>query len=103
MAGRPRKRRASSSTVATVDDSRIRWTKESSVLKPVPGDLPDCDWPCYVLTDATIYLKDGKTLANPLLVHVHGPLVVRGLLEADEDVVRENREPRLFIHTETGC
>lgn len=85
MAGRPRRRRASNSTVATVDDSQIRWAKESSILKPSPRDVPDNDWPCYVLTDATIYRKDGKTLANPLLVHLQGPLVIRGLLEVDDD------------------
>ncbi|GAB1315041.1 hypothetical protein MFIFM68171_05251 [Madurella fahalii] len=85
MAGRPRRRRASNSTVATVDDSQVRWAKESSILKPSPRGIPDNDWPCYVLTDATIYRKDGKTLANPLLVHVQGPLVIRGLLEVDDD------------------
>jgi hypothetical protein len=47
----------------------------------VAEGIPDNDWPCYVLTDATIYLKDGKTLANPLLVYVHGLMVVRGFLE----------------------
>ncbi|KAL2016698.1 hypothetical protein VTK56DRAFT_3161 [Thermocarpiscus australiensis] len=83
--GRPRRRRASDSTVETVDYSRVRWVKESSVLRRQPPTVSDNDWPCYVLTDATIYRKDGKTLANPLLVHAQGPLVVRGFLEVDED------------------
>ncbi|KAL2152554.1 hypothetical protein VTH82DRAFT_5738 [Thermothelomyces myriococcoides] len=91
MAGRPRRRRASSpSTTAPPEHSQIRWIKESSVLKPVPEDVPDSEWPCYVLTDATIYRSDGKTLANPLLVHLEGPLIIRGLLEVDEDKLVHN-------------
>ncbi|KAL2136390.1 hypothetical protein VTI74DRAFT_4034 [Chaetomium olivicolor] len=94
MAGRPRRRRASSSSsaaaVAATDHAHIRWTKESAVLKPASREISDSEWPCYVLTDATIYRKDGKTLANPLLVHVEGPLVVRGLLEVDEDKILPN-------------
>ncbi|KAK4151804.1 hypothetical protein C8A00DRAFT_45036 [Chaetomidium leptoderma] len=86
MAGRPRRAGASSTpTAATVDQSNNRWAKESSVLKPAPHDLLDHAWHCYVLTDATIYRKDGKTLANPLLVNIQGPLVVRGYLEVDDD------------------
>ncbi|KAL2162625.1 hypothetical protein VTH06DRAFT_6461 [Thermothelomyces fergusii] len=91
MAGRPRRRRASStSTTAPPDHSQIRWTKESLVLRPAPQDVPDSEWPCYVLTDATIYRSDGETLANPLLVHLEGPLIVRGLLEVDEDKLVTN-------------
>ncbi|KAL2257035.1 hypothetical protein VTK26DRAFT_754 [Humicola hyalothermophila] len=93
MAGRPRKRRSSNSTVATVDDSRIRWTKESAVLKPVPRDVPDGQWPCYVLADATVYMKDGKTLANPLLVGLEGPFIVRGLLEVDDEYLENLVRP----------
>ncbi|AEO63448.1 uncharacterized protein THITE_2108723 [Thermothielavioides terrestris NRRL 8126] len=96
MAGRPRRRRASStSTVASPDRTHYkRRVKESAVLKPAPRDIPDSEWPCYVLTEATIYrrLRDGKTLvlANPLLVHVEGPLVVHGYLEVDEDKLLPN-------------
>jgi hypothetical protein len=91
MAGRPRRRRASSaSTAEPIDHSQIRWKKESSVLKPAPRDISDNDWPCYVLKDATVYRKDGKTLANPLLVHLEGPLVVRGILEVAEDEQMHN-------------
>ncbi|KAK4245850.1 hypothetical protein C7999DRAFT_15995 [Corynascus novoguineensis] len=91
MAGRPRRRRASStSTTTPFDHPQIRWAKESSVLKPVPRDMPDSEWPCYVLSDATIYRNDGKTLANPLLAHVQEPLIVRGLLEVDEDKLLPN-------------
>ncbi|KAK4148076.1 uncharacterized protein C8A04DRAFT_8602 [Dichotomopilus funicola] len=61
-----------------------RWIKEQTVLKPAPQDVPDSDWPCYVLRDATIYRKDGETLANPLLVHLEGPLVIRGIFDVDD-------------------
>lgn len=93
MAGRPRRRRASSSSaVAAADDSHIRWSKETSVLRPVSEeDIDDSNWPCYVLTDATVYKKDGKTLANPLLVQFEGPLIVRGFLEV-QDHQLSNRE-----------
>ncbi|KAJ4302267.1 hypothetical protein N0V88_002404 [Collariella sp. IMI 366227] len=86
MAGRPRRRRASSSSAAAAaDDSHIRWSKETSVLRPVSEeDIDDSDWPCYILTDATVYKKDGKTMANPLLVQFEGPLIVRGLLEVQD-------------------
>ncbi|KAK3944171.1 hypothetical protein QBC46DRAFT_375569 [Diplogelasinospora grovesii] len=88
MAGR--KRRASNSTVATVDDTHIRHQREASVLKPTSANEPDSEWPCYVLTDAVIYRKDGKTLANPLHVDLEGPMVVRGKLEVDEERVVQN-------------
>lgn len=82
MAGH--RRNVSNSTVATVDGSRTIWQPEIDFLKPLPEHmLSDTDsWPCFVLTDATVYLKDGKRLANPLLPD--GPFVVRGKLEVDE-------------------
>ncbi len=58
--------------------------KESAVLLPRPEDVPDDDWPGYVLNDATVYRKDGKTPANPLLLSLEGNLVVRGQLEVDD-------------------
>ncbi|KAK3685557.1 hypothetical protein B0T22DRAFT_465976 [Podospora appendiculata] len=89
MAGR-RSRRASVSTTATIDHSRIRWTKESSLLKPVGKHEDEADWPCYVVTDAMVYHKDGKTLANPLYVGIEGPLIVRGKLEEPEEEDQAN-------------
>ncbi|KAK4241434.1 hypothetical protein C8A03DRAFT_12313 [Achaetomium macrosporum] len=81
MAGRPRRRRASSASSVETGHSHIRYSKESFILKKAVRQGPDNEWPCYVLTDATIYRKDGKALANPLLVNVQGPVVVRGFLE----------------------
>lgn len=90
MAGRHR-RKVSNSTVATIDTSRTKWLKETDILKPLPleqrGEADSEDWPCFVLTDATVYLKDGKRLANPLLPNQ--PWVVRGKLEVD---VKEHRQ-----------
>lgn len=88
MAGR-RTRRTSNSTVATVDDSDIRWATELSILKPAAQNTPDDELPCYVLTDAAIYHKDGRTLANPLLVHLQGPMVVRGFFEIGDDELQK--------------
>jgi hypothetical protein len=94
MAGRPRRRRSSSaSSIETGHSSQIRYWKESRILKPASRDVPDVDWPIYVLTDATIYRKDGKTLANPLLVNVQGPMVVRGFLEEIEDDDDDHDKP----------
>ena len=71
--------------------------KESTVLRPRPEDIPDDDWPGYVLNDATIYRKDGKTLANPLLLSLEGSLVVRGQLEIDEPKLLPNRKSSLSL------
>ena len=84
MAGR-RRRRQSDSTVATVDELALRLKKESAMLKPVSKDSDDDEWPCFVLKDAVIYHKDGVRIANPLLVDIEGPFIVRGLLTIDED------------------
>ncbi|KAK3391981.1 hypothetical protein B0T20DRAFT_472731 [Sordaria brevicollis] len=84
--GRPRRRRGSSASIDSTDDRRRRWTKELTILKPVEPGTSDDQWPSFaVLTDATIYQKDGKTLANPLHVDLEGPFIVRGKLEPVED------------------
>lgn len=84
--GRPRRRRGSSASIDSTDDRRRRWTRELTILKPVSPGTPDDQWPSFaVLTDATIYQKDGKTLANPLHVDLEGPFIVRGKLEPVED------------------
>jgi len=98
MAGRPRRRRASStSTVGTAANSQTRYIKESSILKPRPSNVSTNDWPEYVLTDATIYRKDGKTLANPLLVQLEGSLVVRGHVEFNDPNLLPNCKPKTCL------
>ncbi|KAI0011217.1 hypothetical protein F4779DRAFT_574754 [Xylariaceae sp. FL0662B] len=83
MAGR-RRRAASASTVATVDESTIIYYKESAVLKPVSTRVHPDDWPCFLLADATVYHRDG-TLANLLHVDLEGPFIVRGRVEIERD------------------
>ena len=98
MAGR--RRRPSNSTVATVDESYIRFNKESSVLKPTTPDTSDHDWPCYVLTDANIYRSDGETLANPLHVSLEGPMIIRGKLVVDhEDDQVVSKRKLSYVHS----
>ncbi|KAK0739832.1 hypothetical protein B0T21DRAFT_382779 [Apiosordaria backusii] len=87
--GRPGRSRRSES----VDHDPIHYLKESAALKPIKPEVEENEWPCFVLSDATIYRKDGKTLANPLMVHAEGPLVVQGLLEIDNDTKRYVRNP----------
>ncbi|TPX13461.1 uncharacterized protein E0L32_006191 [Thyridium curvatum] len=82
MAGR--KRRSSNSTVSTVDDRGIKWTKESAVLKKVSPNTDSNEWPCFVLSDAVAYHKDGRRIANILKVDLNGPFILRGKLEIDE-------------------
>ncbi len=54
------------------------------MLKPVSKETDDDEWPCFVLKDAVIYHKDGVRIANPLLVDMEGPFIVRGYLNIDE-------------------
>ncbi|KAI0133156.1 hypothetical protein F4776DRAFT_655075 [Hypoxylon sp. NC0597] len=102
MVGR-RRRVPSNSTVATVDEAAIRYYKEESILKPVSSRAHPDDWPCFLLTDATIYHKDG-TLANLLHVDLEGPLIVRGKVEIEKDQEKflasrhiKDRSPRIQI------
>ncbi|KAK3359688.1 hypothetical protein B0T25DRAFT_588478 [Lasiosphaeria hispida] len=92
----PRRRRASNSTVTTVDDARHSWLKETSVLKPAPAGVDDSEWPTFVLTDAVIYGPGGKTLSNPLFSE-EGPMIVRGNLElnGDADVTERLLKPNI--------
>jgi hypothetical protein len=92
MAGRRRLRAASTSTVATVDEDAVKYQKENQVLRPAPpGDRPD-DWPCFLLTDATVYDKNGE-MANLLHVDLEGPFMVRGLLTIEQDQVSCRKSP----------
>lgn len=90
MAGR--KRRSSNSTVSTVDDRGIKWTKESAVLKKVSPNSDSNEWPCFVLSDAVAYHKDGRRIANILKVDLNGSFILRGKLEIDEKDQLKYRE-----------
>ncbi|KAK4204298.1 hypothetical protein QBC40DRAFT_273184 [Triangularia verruculosa] len=87
--GRPGRPRRSES----VDHDPVHYLKEGAVLKPTEPGVEYDKWPCFVLLDATIYRKDGKTIANPLMVHAEGPLVIHGLLEIDSDTKEHLRNP----------
>ncbi|KAK3995093.1 hypothetical protein QBC44DRAFT_378911 [Cladorrhinum sp. PSN332] len=73
--GRPRRRRFSNPD---------RWQKECTLLKPVAVGSDDSEWPAFVIKDATVYRRDGRTLANPLMAHMEGPYIIRGMLEVDD-------------------
>ncbi|KAH6611167.1 hypothetical protein Trco_001187 [Trichoderma cornu-damae] len=79
-----RKRRASTSSVETVDGDKIRWLQESSVVRSQPKDVPRDQYPCFELRDATVYDRKGEALENALNVVVRGPYIVRGHLIIDD-------------------
>ncbi|KAM5342530.1 hypothetical protein ACJ41O_013496 [Fusarium nematophilum] len=85
MAGR--RRRASTSSVETVDDNRIQWRQETSVLKTATKPSAET---IFELRDAVVLNKDGKTLENALYVGTRGPFVVHGTLIIDEPSQRQH-------------
>ncbi|KAI1822000.1 hypothetical protein F4861DRAFT_516712 [Xylaria intraflava] len=103
MAGR--RRRASTSTVATIDQQdTVRHYKERSILKPVSADTHSDDWPCFLLLDATVHRLDGS-LVNQLHVDLEGPFVVRGRLDLEMDnaqylIKRNIKRKALWIQVE---
>ncbi|KAI6766381.1 hypothetical protein HG530_007451 [Fusarium avenaceum] len=81
MVGRPR--RASTSSVDTVDNNRVSWRQEKSVIRYEPGPIdPE---KCFELRDAVVLNKDGHTLENALDVASRGPYTIRGTLMIDHD------------------
>ncbi|PFH59068.1 hypothetical protein XA68_12833 [Ophiocordyceps unilateralis] len=86
MAGR--KRRASTSSVDSVDESQIHWRQEVSVVRSVAKDAPSDDWPIFELRDAVVLNRDGQTLENALHVALRGPYMVRGHLIIDDPAQR---------------
>ncbi|OAA40325.1 hypothetical protein NOR_05886 [Metarhizium rileyi] len=93
MAGR--RRRASTSSVETVDTSQIRWRQESSVVRSVEKGLPFDNWPVFELQDAIVLNKDGETIENALHVGHQGPFIVRGNLIIDDAAQRTRLIMRL--------
>jgi hypothetical protein len=74
----------SASTVASVDEATVRYYQEASILKPVSPDTHSDDWPCFLLSDASVHRRDGS-LVNQLHVDLEGPFIVRGRLEIEKD------------------
>ncbi|KAF3025827.1 hypothetical protein E8E14_014693 [Neopestalotiopsis sp. 37M] len=83
MVGRRRLRAASTSTVATVDEQSITYIQESQIVRPANGTQPN-DWPCFLLTEAAVYNKDGQ-MANLLEVDLEGPFMIRGIMVVEPD------------------
>ncbi|TGJ85752.1 hypothetical protein E0Z10_g2989 [Xylaria hypoxylon] len=80
-----RKRRAAKASKSSPEyEESARHYKESSILKPVgPSTHPD-NWPCFLLSDATVHFPDGK-MASQLEVDIRGPFIIRGRLELEKD------------------
>ncbi|EHK50701.1 hypothetical protein TRIATDRAFT_233240 [Trichoderma atroviride IMI 206040] len=75
-----RRRRASTSSVETVDGDKIRWLQESNVVRSQPKDVHKDNYPCLELRNATVFDRKGEILENALDVAVRGPYIVRGYL-----------------------
>ncbi|KAM3504090.1 hypothetical protein MY11210_008477 [Beauveria gryllotalpidicola] len=75
-----RTRRASTSSIETVDVSSVRWRQEASVLRSVPKSVPNDNWPIFQLRDAIVLNRDGSTVENALHIVPNGPFIVRGYL-----------------------
>ncbi len=83
-----RTRRASTSSVDTVDERTIHWRQEASVLRSVPKTEPNDDWPIFQLRDAIVLNRDGTTVENALHLVPNGPFIVRGNLHYNRDEKR---------------
>ncbi|KAF4585738.1 defective in methylation-7 protein [Ophiocordyceps camponoti-floridani] len=79
-----RKRRASTSSVDSVDESQVRWRQEASIVRTVAKDLAADEWPVFELRDAVVFNRDGETLENALHVALRGPFMIRGHLIIDD-------------------
>jgi hypothetical protein len=84
MAGR-RALTSSSEDEAERPLRKIPCLKEEDVLQYTSKDLDSDNWPCFVLKEAVVYGKDGRTLTNLLNAELEGPLMVRGKLEVDRE------------------
>ncbi|KAG0648863.1 hypothetical protein D0Z07_4976 [Hyphodiscus hymeniophilus] len=94
-----RSRRFSTISVneAEVHGNKIKYIAETEALRRVGKNLHPDDYPCFVLEDTTVYLQDGKTVANLLNAELQGPFVVRGRLVVDGDLSN-----RLFSKKSNG-
>ncbi|ETS79596.1 hypothetical protein PFICI_09449 [Pestalotiopsis fici W106-1] len=84
MAGRRRLRSGSTSTVATVDEQSIKYITENQIVRPPAAGTQPNDWPCFLLTEAAVYNKDGH-MANLLEVDLEGPFMIRGIMVVEPD------------------
>ncbi|KAI0552156.1 hypothetical protein F4679DRAFT_592658 [Xylaria curta] len=110
MARRTRRAASSSastpSTTSTDDHNSVRHYKEASILKPVSPSTHTDNWPCFLLSNATVHRHDGS-LANQLEVDLEGPFIIRGRLELEKDnerylVNRQMKTEALWIQIESS-
>ncbi|RDA95764.1 hypothetical protein CP533_5130 [Ophiocordyceps camponoti-saundersi (nom. inval.)] len=91
-----RSRRASTSSVESIDDSRFRWRQEASVVRTIPSDVRSSDdWPIFELRDAVVLNEDGQTLENALHVAHRGPFRIRGHLIIDDPAQKSHLISRI--------
>ncbi|KAI1753579.1 hypothetical protein F4782DRAFT_496883 [Xylaria castorea] len=100
------RRAASASTAAPDYQESVRHYKEASVLKPVSPSTHTDNWPCFLLSNATVHRHDGS-LANQLEVDLQGPFIIRGRLELEKDnerylVNRQLKTEALWIQIESS-
>ena len=71
----------------------ITYIQESQIVRPANGTQPN-DWPCFLLTEAAVYNKDGQ-MANLLEVDLEGPFMIRGIMvvEPDQSSSCKSKEP----------
>jgi hypothetical protein len=86
MAGRSRRFSSTSAEESDEHEEKTKYIPERAALKSVTKNSDPDDWPCYVLEDTTIYLKDGKTVGNLLHAELQSSFVVRGRLVVDGDL-----------------
>ncbi|KAI9734471.1 MAG: hypothetical protein M1818_006860 [Claussenomyces sp. TS43310] len=75
------------STISDLRTSTARIRKsvgEEDILRPVSNKQHPDDWPCFLLKDAIIYRKDGKSIGNLLNAELDGPFTIYGTLEVGE-------------------
>ncbi|OAA37725.1 hypothetical protein BBO_07433 [Beauveria brongniartii RCEF 3172] len=73
-------RRASTSSIESVDVGSVKWRQEASILRSVPKSVPSDNWPIFQLRDAIVLNRDGSTVENALHIVPNGPFIVRGYL-----------------------
>lgn len=97
MAGRSR--RFSSTSVEEDEGHRrsIRHITEADALKPIGKNVYLDDYPCFVLEDAVIYLKDKKTIGNLLNTELRGACVIRGRLVVEDELRSRRKYPDHLI------
>jgi hypothetical protein len=84
MAGR--RRRASTSSVDTEDESKVSWCQEKSVMR-FNHSIVDPE-ACFELKDAIVLNKDGQTMENALDVADRGPFIIRGTCLVEDPAQR---------------